>query len=366
MQSTVVSPLKKNSKPLKSRLLSLLGRLISKFTNDPVLANFVEVVGATVPASTLFTILAWRLAMSLGNFLARFALFRRWAYTRLQLFHRLNQRFDKAALALAMSPLRGHEERLQWCRILGIDPDRDLENNIDSYKTVNDLFTHAPGKDTRPIADPGNQDLMIAPCDGSYASFAETQKLRSFISKQSHFEIEAVLGDDAAPWLQSFAGGAASFIWLSAVDNHCWYAPSDGTILHAKRIEASTHGRLGLFLEDGYCAANTRGVVIIERDDRTRLAFVAIGLTPINTINVKVKDGQRIQKGELLGCFEVGGSAALVFFDRNLNVDFGEKKGNFKDAEAMLNLNYMQEHNKSRLIIGESLALVRNLVDRNS
>jgi len=343
--------------------MSFVGRLISKFTDDPVLANFVEVVGATVPASTLFTILAWRLAMSLGNFFARFSLFRRWAYSRLKLFHRLNHKFDQAALALAMSPLYGHAERLQWCRILGIDPDRDLEKNIDSYKTVNDLFTHAPGKGTRPITNPSNNDLIIAPCDGSYASFAETQKLRSFISKQSHFEIAAVLGDDAAPWRQSFIGGAAAFVWLSAVDNHCWYAPADGTILHAKCIEASTHGRLGLFLEDGYCAANTRGVVIIERDDGTRLAFVAIGLTPINTINVKVIDGQRIKKGELLGCFEVGGSAALLFFDRNLSVDFGEKQGHFKDAEAMLNLNYLQEQNKSRLIIGETLGLVRNIVD---
>ena len=344
------------AKSIRKAIISIVGRLVRLLTGDPVLANFIEVVGTKVPASALTTLILWRIAMSLGNFMARYASFRRFAYRHITLFHRLNQRVDQVAQAIAMTPLDNSEERLRWCHILGIAPDHDLEQPFDSYRTLNDLFTHGPGKDTRPIVEPENNNLVTAPCDGSYALFMNTLELKSFISKQSHFEVGSVLGAGAAHLQHAFYGGAALFIWLSAKDNHRWYAPVSGKIVHAKRIDATTFGRLGLFLEDGYCEANTRGVIIIEREGGGLIALVSIGLTPINTINVMVAENQTIKKGELLGCFEVGGSAALVFFDHSLKPNFDRDFCRFSCAEEMLNLNYVSEQNKARRLIGQQLA----------
>lgn len=343
---------------LKFAFLRYLGRCASYLTGDPVLRDFIEVIGASVPASSLFVVIAWRLAMGIGTFLSRFESISRWVFKRSQLLHKLNLKFDQTAQAIAATPLASDSIRLQWCRIFGIDPQRDLNAPLSTFKTVNDLFIHLPGPGTRPVASPLDPGIVTAPCDGSYAMLQNTESLRSFVSKQSHFEIRGALGKNAASLAEHFTGGAAAFIWLSAVDNHNWFAPISGRILHAEVVDATTHGRMGLFMEDRYCEANTRGVIVMESEDGFKIAFIPIGLTPINSIFVSVSVGDFVAKGDSLGRFEIGGSAGLIFFDRRLKVDCGADHISVSSAEDLLNLNYVGADNKMRKLIGQPLAQI--------
>jgi phosphatidylserine decarboxylase len=335
------------------------GKLAVELTRDPVLVNVLDVLGTSIGPANLATMLGWRVAMDAGNLFAKSRLLRGWIAGNVTMFHRLNRRFDEAAQAIAFSELATDADRHRWCRVFGIDPEIDLAEPLETFKTVNELFTHAPGPGTRPIEAPDDSDVVTAPCDGSYALFPSTERLRSFVSKQSHVELDAVLGARAKEYAPSFKGGAAAYIWLSLVDNHRWFAPIAGRVVHAERIGATTHGRMGLFLEEGYCEANTRGVIIIEADSGLRVAFVPIGLNPINSVTLTVKTGDRVEKGHPLGTFEVGGSAGLLLFDRTACVEFGPDHPRFESANDLLNLNYVAAKNKSRLRMGQRLAWLR-------
>ncbi len=147
---------------------------------------------------------------------------------------------------------------------------------------------------------------------------------------------------------------------MSAVDNHRWYSPVTGTVVYTNTIKAKTSGRLGLFLEEGYCEANTRAVIIIETEDGHFFGIVPIGLTPINTVTVKTLKGKKVLKGEHLGQFEIGGSAALILMDKRLSLDFEENTEQVDSVEGLLNLNYVGEKNKSRFLIGQKIAELTN------
>ena len=112
---------------------------------------------------------------------------------------------------------------------------------------------------------------------------------------------------------------------------------------------------MGLFLEDGYLEANSRAILIIEGETGKRVAFIPVGLSPINSVTPMVRAGELVCKGAPLGTFEVGGSAGVLLFDRRTPVSFDAPPQQFRTTEDLLNLNYVPEANKARRQLGQSI-----------
>lgn len=339
--------------------LALVGQLVGRLTGDPVLAESLTILAGTVPPAKLATVVGWRVAMALAEPLARSPRARAWVAQHIAWLHHINRTVDAIARDVAMTELHDDAERHRWCLLFGIDPLVDLPQPLASYRTVNDLFTHAPGPGTRPIASPEDSQVISAPCDGSYAFFESTAGLRSFISKQSHFELSTILGREAAAHTDRFVGGAAAYLWLSLVDNHRWFAPVAGRVVHAARIAATTHGRMGWFLEEGFVEANTRAVIILEDPSGRQVAFIAVGLQPIDTVTITVSPGAQVAKGDPLGTFEIGGSAGVLLFDRSYSIEFPPDAPRFAETDDLINLNYVGAHNRARRLLGQALGRIQ-------
>ncbi len=62
---------------------------------------------------------------------------------------------------------------------------------------------------------------------------------------------------------------------------------------------------------------SARQIYVIKADNPKigRVCVMEIGMTEVSGIKNLVKEGQRINKGDLLGYFRFGGSSHLIIFD---------------------------------------------------
>lgn len=120
-----------------------------------------------------------------------------------------------------------------------------------------------------------------------------------------------------------FIGGDVMQSFLSGSDYHRWHSPISGTVSYSRRIEGMTFSsllRVGFdrgagVKSQGYgTMVNTRGLVILDSPVLGKVAVIPIGITEISSVNITVKEGQILRKGEEMGYFSYGGSSlALVF-----------------------------------------------------
>ncbi|MDB5071224.1 MAG: phosphatidylserine decarboxylase [Candidatus Eremiobacteraeota bacterium] len=78
-------------------------------------------------------------------------------------------------------------------------------------------------------------------------------------------------------------------------------------------------------LSEGYYAAvNTRGLVFVESDDPviSMVRVIPIGITEISSVTIEVAIGQKLAKGDELGCFSYGGSSLCLVFKQGAINEF--------------------------------------------
>ena len=127
---------------------------------------------------------------------------------------------------------------------------------------------------------------------------------------------------------ERFVGGYVFQSFLSGANYHRWRAPIDGTVRAAHVVDglmfsdaesAGFDPNAGI-LSEGYDATvNTRGLVFIESDDPNlgMVCVIPIGITEISSVQIRVKEGDRLRKGDELGFFSYGGSSMAVVFERS-------------------------------------------------
>ena len=63
------------------------------------------------------------------------------------------------------------------------------------------------------------------------------------------------------------------------------------------------------------------------------MCFVAVGMAEVSSIDISVKEGQRIEKGSEIGRFHYGGSTHCLLFRDNVNLDFSSVKKRYNTKE---------------------------------
>ncbi|KAK2591281.1 hypothetical protein QQS21_011033 [Conoideocrella luteorostrata] len=204
------------------------------------------------------------------------------------------------------------------------------------FKSWDDFFTRKIHEDTRPVASPRDDDVIVHACESSAYNIESNVKLRdNFFIKGQPYSLRDMLGND--PLAHYFARGTVYQAFLSALSYHRWHAPVSGVVRRAF-VQDGTYFSLPLWLgpakegetadrmvpSQGYLSAMAaRGIIIVEADNKDigLVAFVAVGMSEVSTCEITVREGQWIEKGTGIGMFHFGGSSYCLLFRHGLQLD---------------------------------------------
>ena len=221
-----------------------------------------------------------------------------------------------------------------------------------NWKTFNEFFSRKLRGNSRPIANPDDDSIIVTPVDSMAQGVWEIGKDGKFhaeainddngvVLKSTCFiEIEQLLGEKCKNYGKYFYGGRLTHSYLHYNDYHRYHFPISGTILEAEIITpAPLVG--GIVYWDtktkSYCLKSntlswqdfeTRGVVILETS-AGKVALLPIGMGQVSSVNFEpnIKKGLKVKKGDPLGFFLFGGSDFVMVFEEKADFKITVEKG---------------------------------------
>jgi phosphatidylserine decarboxylase len=216
------------------------------------------------------------------------------------------------------------------------------EYNVDDYfagpsgwRTFNQFFAREirPGK--RPIADPGDDAVIVAPADAVFMGAWPIGEESTVTVKGVEWRIADLL--DGSPYADAFAGGIYTHSFLAPHDYHRFHVPVAGVVREVRNVHGRVYldvvrnadGTLDVANGDSYQLNQERGLVILESPAVGLVAMIPVGMTFISSVVLTPEVGARLHKGEEIGYFQFGGSdMVLLFQDRGvvLEPEPGDKR----------------------------------------
>ncbi|RFU76089.1 phosphatidylserine decarboxylase family [Trichoderma arundinaceum] len=206
------------------------------------------------------------------------------------------------------------------------------------YKSWDDFFTRQVHDKARPVASPDDDNVIVNACESKVFNIQRHAQLRDrFFAKGQPYSVLDMLAHD--PLAQHFSGATVYQAFLSALSYHRWHSPVSGTIRRAF-VQDGTYFSEPLFegvgdpnvheidtggisVGQGYLSAlATRGIIFIEADNPAigLMAFIAIGMDEVSSVDITVKEGQHVKKGEQTGMFHFGGSTHCLLFRKGVQL----------------------------------------------
>ncbi|KAL2262501.1 hypothetical protein VTK26DRAFT_1134 [Humicola hyalothermophila] len=206
------------------------------------------------------------------------------------------------------------------------------------YKSWDDFFTRKVHDSARPVASPGDDNVIANCCESRVYNIGRNAKLRDkFWIKGQPYSVVDMLGND--PLAREFGGATIYQAFLSALSYHRWHAPVSGTVRRcfvrdgtyfSEPLSESTVGggggeidTAGLQAAQGYISAlATRAIFFIEADNPAigLVAFIAVGMDEVSSCEITVKEGQHLRKGDETGMFHFGGSSYCLLLRKGVKV----------------------------------------------
>ena len=122
---------------------------------------------------------------------------------------------------------------------------------------------------------------------------------------------------DPAPPVDAstFSNGTLAIFRLAPQDYHRFHAPLGGTVLGITDIPGCYYTVNPIAIHSEFAnvfTENRRAVLWLETPAFGVAAFVAVGATLVGSILWSVAPGDRVRKGDELGCFAFGGSTCVL------------------------------------------------------
>ncbi|MCF8350498.1 MAG: phosphatidylserine decarboxylase family protein [Bacteroidales bacterium] len=200
------------------------------------------------------------------------------------------------------------------------------------FTSWDNFFTRQFCEGRRPVAAPGDHSVVANACESAPYRIAKNVKLhdRFWIKSQPYSLYHMMDGD---PLVVQFEDGTIYQAFLSALSYHRWHSPVSGTIVKTRLIDGSYYAEA---LAEGFDPAGpnesqayitemaTRGLVFIEADnpDIGLMCVMFVGMAEVSTCEIKVYEGQHVEKGDELGMFHFGGSTHCLIFRPGVNLEF--------------------------------------------
>lgn len=192
------------------------------------------------------------------------------------------------------------------------------------WVSYNDFFHRKIKPSARPVAEPDNPKAVVSANDGHVVAITcGVARKDRFWAKDEYFSLEDML--DKSEYVDLFVEGCVFQSFLSGANYHRWHSPIDGVVRETRVVDGllfSEAESAGVdihadILSEGYDACvNTRGLVFIESADPAlgMVCVVPVGMTEVSSINITVKVGDTLRKGDQLGYFSYGGSSLCLVF----------------------------------------------------
>lgn len=203
------------------------------------------------------------------------------------------------------------------------------------FRSWDDFFTRRFRPGIRPVADKDDGGVIVNACESTpYNSQEKVQPHDVFWAKKQLYAVNFMLAND--PLARNFHNGTIYQAFLSALSYHRWQAPVAGQIVKTQLIPGTYYSEImtrkpdeaGPNNSQGYISEiATRAVIYIQADDPRigLMAFVAIGMAEVSTCDIRVYQGQHVDKGDELGMFHFGGSTHCLLFRPQTKLRFEPK-----------------------------------------
>lgn len=220
--------------------------------------------------------------------------------------------------------------------------------NPSNWTTFNQFFArYLLSPDKRPIASPGDSTIVASPADAIPQGEWEIDANSNIVLKKgvaiksgTLTSIVALIGEDSQ-YKNEFAQGKMTHTFLDVHDYHRFHFPVSGIIKEIRNIAAQdaaggivtwsdVHQR---YMFDatvpGWQSIETRGCVIIDTEDFGLVALLPIGMSQICSVKFETNlyPGKKVNKGDMLGCFQFGGSDFVMVFQKKAGFILEPAKG---------------------------------------
>ena len=189
----------------------------------------------------------------------------------------------------------------------------------------------------RPIADPTNNETIVAPADCTFKQDypidaegnvldVDGKKTKNRLKNTHTIGTVSELLDNSE-YAKDFYGGTFVHYFLSPFDYHRFHTPVSGEILEIKALQGKVF--LNVLMsdgqwhapdggEDGYEFNQARGLVIVDAGPVVgKVAILPIGMAQVSGVEMyeNLKD-QTVVKGQEFGKFRFGGSDIIMLFEK--------------------------------------------------
>ena len=206
------------------------------------------------------------------------------------------------------------------------------------FSSWGSFFTRDVTPTARPVAFAQNDTYVSSPVDGSVdlivSLIGEEDKVK--VKGPWPVNITTLLGGNKT-LAQRFIGGSGALIMLGVFDYHKWHSPLDGTVTSVHRVGGgyfAVPSSSMWFPFLGYYF--NRSPIVIHNDALNfEVAVIPVGISEFGSTVPFVTAGDRLAKGELMGQFDLGGSAVYVAFDNSVDVTFLITSGHLEAGGAL-------------------------------
>lgn len=205
------------------------------------------------------------------------------------------------------------------------------------YREFNKANTDTGISPLRPIAEPDNDETIVAPADCTFKAYYPIDKTGNVLDengkktkvnlKHTHTigTVDELL--QFSKYAEDFYGGTFIHYFLSPFDYHRFHTPVSGEILEIIPIEGKVYLNVNITnnewdapdgAENGYEFTQARGLVIVDAGPVVgKVAILPIGMCQVSGVDMYTElQGQKVPKGQEFGKFKFGGSDIIMLFQK--------------------------------------------------
>ena len=201
------------------------------------------------------------------------------------------------------------------------------------FKSYNQFFHRDIQDGRRPVDGPGDPAVINSPNDGVAWALQDNVKASdAFWLKSQRYSLNNMLNN--SPFTEKFIDGTVYQTYVNGgADWHRFTSPIDGTVVGTEIItgyawtesdEVKPDPMSGPYSQGWAAGVATRGLIFIDSGVKKLglVCVVPIGLTEVSSLELFVKEGENVKKGDQLGWFSFGGSSFAMVFQQGAIEEF--------------------------------------------
>lgn len=209
-------------------------------------------------------------------------------------------------------------------------------NNPSGWLTFNQFFARELNPGLRPITNPFDNSIVVAPADCTYKQWYpidENSEIEEVKIKGTHSYASIPQLLAGSQYADSFANGTFVHYFLGPYSYHRFHTPVAGLVRESFAVQGKvfldvniTDGQFDApdSSEGGYEFLQMRGIVTIDTTDSPYgdvgiVAVIPIGMAQVSSVNMIMTPGKVVPKGEEFGYFLFGGSDIILLFQEGVD-----------------------------------------------